>query len=109
MIKGTVLNALGAAVLGASLAMPLGQQHTPRFRPPVAYDGDGRKIKPKQHPDHNARQRTAAWRDYARRVESTHSVDRFGNRQIDPRDDKYLHAHARGMRGLVRALEARGR
>lgn len=95
-------------LLGASMAMPpMGQRHTPRFVPAVQYDGLGRKMKVKKQPRHNAKRRSREWERYAERVIATHSTDWRGNRQSDPRDDKYLHSHARSMRGLVKALEAR--
>lgn len=66
-------------------------------------DGLGRRVKPKKHPRHNAGRTsvTSSFADFRRRVEATHS-DR-----IDPRDDKYLHSHARRMRALQRVFAAR--
>lgn len=99
---------LGAAMLGASMlavnsfAPPLGGLERPAFvdRAPE-YDGLGRKKKIVPTTDHLRSRRSRSWREYAARVVATHS-DRE-----DPRDDKYLHSHARQMRGLRRALAAR--
>jgi hypothetical protein len=100
--------AAASLMLGASLAMPpMGQRHTPTFQRAVEYDGLGRKVRAPKHPKHNAKRQMGAWQRYAVAVRATHSTDPFGNRQIDPRAAKYLHSHARAMRGLVRALDAR--
>jgi hypothetical protein len=109
LLAGAALAA--SAMVGFSNAMPpMGQRYTPRFeRPAPDYDGDGNKVKRKEHPRHNKKRRSYEWQKYAERVRATHTTDAFGNRQIDPRDDKYLHSHARAMRGLVRALDARSR
>jgi hypothetical protein len=108
MARTDWLRAAAASVmLGASLAMPpMGQRHTPTFERSVQYDGDGKKVKAKRHPRHNASKHSMAWTDYATRVRRTHS-EINGRRQTDPRDDKYLHSHARAMRGLVAALDRR--
>jgi hypothetical protein len=99
---------IAAAMLATNMFAPaIGGRSTPRFVAAPHYDGDGKKMKPKTHPRHNAKRRSREWERYAEGVETTHSVDRFGKRQIDPRDDKYLHSHARAMRGLVRALDRR--
>lgn len=99
--------AAASIMLGASLAMPpMGQRHTPTFERAVEYDGLGRKVKPPVHPKHHASKFSPAWMDYRRRVMATHS-EVNGRRQVDPRDGKYLHSHARAMRGLVAALDRR--
>ena len=67
-------------------------------KPPPIYDGLGRKRKRKAPLRAAKRWDTAAFRDFARRVRSTHSD------KPDPRDDKYLHSHARAVRGLKRTL-----
>lgn len=110
-IRSLLLGALSGIALGASMAMPrLGQQYTPTFAERAApeYDGLGRKKpRPIVGPNHNAKRRTAAWREYAAKVVSTHRVLPDGTWQDDPRDPKYLHSHARAMGGLRKALGTR--
>lgn len=100
--------AAASLMIGASLAMPpMGQRYAPLMeRVGVEYDGNGNKVKPKAHPRHNARKFSRDWMEYRRKVMATHRDLPDGRRQIDPRDDKYLHSHARGMRALVKALDA---
>jgi hypothetical protein len=45
--------------------------------------------------------------DFRVAVMTTHRDLPGGYRQDDTRDDKYLHSHARAMRGLVAALDRR--
>lgn len=63
-------------------------------------DGIGRRVKPKSHPKHNAKRNSTAFDRFRRKVMATHSFN------DDPRDDKYLHSHARQMRALKRRLAA---
>ena len=105
---GWIGAAAAALMLGASMAMPpMGQQRTP-VPVSVAYDGDGKKVRAKAHPRHNAKRRTPEWQRYAEAVMSTHRVLSDGRTQTDPRDDKYLHSHARMWRGFVKAIDRRG-
>jgi len=86
---------LSAAMRGFDYAAPaMGGHRAPRFedRAPE-YDGLGRKKRRVVVPEFKGRSRS--WRDYAARVVSTHS-DR-----LDPRDDKYLHSHARRRRAAA--------
>ena len=100
---------LGAGALSGAMRafdneMPaLGSRRTPTFARVVQYDGNGKKVKPKKHPKHNAK-RDWSWRRYAERVMSTHRVLPDGTFQEDPRDAKYLHSSARWGRGLRKAL-----
>lgn len=98
-IAGLAMSALAAGMIGmGNVAPAYGHQPTPRFRlDGPQYDGLGRKVKPKQHPEHGQRKRSQAWREYAARVVATHS-DR-----PDPRADKYLHSYARSMRAFKQA------
>lgn len=85
--------ALASAMLAVGGAVPALDGHrAPTFeqaeRP--AYDGFGRKKpRPKQP---TVKGRDHRWRSYAAKVVSTHSFNE------DPRDDKYLHSHARRER-----------
>lgn len=108
---GWVGAAAAALMVGASMAMPsMGQRYTPRFeRSAPDYNGDGKKVRAKTHPRHNARKFSRDWMAYRAKVMSTHRDLPDGRRQTDPRDDKYLHSHARGMRVLVKALDDRSR
>ncbi len=101
-LKSTIVGLAAASMLAInSFAPPLGGAPRPAFvdRTPE-YDGLGRKKKIVPTTDHLRRRRTNAWRAYADSVVATHS-DRE-----DPRDDKYLHSHARQMRGIRRAFAA---
>lgn len=62
----------------------------------------GRKKRAKGLPNRSTKRSEKWWQDYAAKVRSTHSMTRDGAPQIDPRDDKYLHSHARAMRPLQR-------
>jgi hypothetical protein len=99
-IRSLLLGSLAAAMLATSIFMPpAGGSSRPTFE---RREGLGRRKKLKNIPrDSLARRRTGAWREYAAKVVATHS-----NRP-DPRDDKYLHAHARMRR--TQALSAAGR
>jgi hypothetical protein len=90
----------------------MGQRYTPTFheRPAPEYDGLGRKkARPSRPQVHNAKRRTREWRDYATKVVATHRVLPDGSFQEDPRDDKYLHSHARWGRDLRDMLARSGR
>lgn len=103
---------MGAGVLGGAMRafdneMPaFGSRRTPTFVAPVQYDGNGNKVKPKRHPNHNANRGSWGWKQYAERVMATHRYLPDGTFQEDPRDDKYLHSSARWGRGLRKALAA---
>lgn len=97
--------ALSGAMRAFDNEMPaLGSRRTPTFTRVVEYDGNGNKVRPKQHPKHNAKRRDWSWRRYADRVMSTHRVLPDGTFQEDPRDAKYLHSSALWGRGLRKAL-----
>lgn len=81
MSMRSILTATIAAAVLASMPQVAGA-HRPMSRP-------------------RRRHRTTAWRDYAAKVISTHS-DRE-----DPRDDKYLHSHARINRAVRKEIARR--
>jgi len=118
LLLGTLAGAalsLGGAMRGVQFAMPgMGARSTPTFsrRNAPEYDGLGRKKKRKVHPKHNARNDRWGGRGrvaFREAVERTHSVKRDGTYNEDPRDDKYLHSHARQMRAFRRSLAKAGR
>lgn len=97
--------ALSAGLLGGMRAFdnefPAFSGHGPVYHSVAAErDGYGRRVRPKLHPRHNAARTSspATFAEFRKRVEATHS-DRE-----DPRDDKYLHSHARQRRALGRAF-----
>lgn len=95
--------ALAAAMSAVNLTMPpVGGHSAPRFedRTPE-YDGLGRKKRIVPPQPRSRKRQTREWQDYRRRVLATHSHNE------DPRDDKYLHSHARVYRGMRKALAAR--
>lgn len=96
---------LAAAMSSVNFTMPaIGGYRAPRFEDPAPeYDGLGRKKRIVPPVPQSRKRQTRAWQDYAARVVATHSHNE------DPRDDKYLHSHARGYRGLRKALAAAGR
>jgi hypothetical protein len=101
-IKGTILAMAAASMLAVNnFAPPMGGSPRPSFtdRAPE-YDGLGRKKRivppaPKMRSRDNAH-----WRDFAARVEATHSHNH------DPRPDHYLHSHARRQRAAARKAAA---
>lgn len=99
---------MGAGVLGGAMRafdneMPaFGSRRTPTFVRAVEYDGNGNKVKPKQHPNHGANRRTQQWQRYAARVIATHTSALYE----DQRDDKYLHASARRARAARKLVLA---
>lgn len=94
---------LAGAMRAFDYELPSFSGNAHRTKARLERDGLGRRIKPKQHPRHNSNK--TPWRrdvsDFKARVEATHSFN------IDPRDDKYLHSHARQMRRLRQAMERR--
>lgn len=101
-IKNALVGIAAASMLAFnSFAPPMGGAYRPAFvdRAPE-YDGLGRKKRIVPVAPTSKRKQSRAWRDYAKRVEATHS-DRE-----DPRADKYLHSHARQIRASRRLLAA---
>jgi hypothetical protein len=104
--------AIGVMSLGGT-DPAFGGRQTPLIEQRLApdYDGLGRKKRRprihwrtgKGHRRMTPRERAA----FKAKVMSTHRVLPDGTWQEDPRHDKYLHSHARAMRGLRRALAMR--
>lgn len=100
--------ALAAGMSAFHYTMPaaMGSRSTPTFERQPVYDGDGKKVRPKVHPRHNAKRSRTDWAAFRAKVLATHSFYQ------DPRDDKYLHSTARWARAeravadLRRAIEA---
>ena len=105
---GAIALGLAGIMRGTQDAVPFMARPTPRFERshiPTEKDGYGRRIKPKKHPRHNAFQHrySRAHQAFADKVRSTHSNALLD----DPRDDKYLHSHARWARQERAAADLR--